>query len=706
MDKVWNRNDSAEIAQSGLSQGDLAAEAWHEMFAAAAEASRIASMSGAAEQAPQHELQNNNRTQSNLPRLIISEPSDTEQGSMHESANFFSLEQAMNQIGLHSLNQALRTQELSHETSLLDKTLLLAKTKQSETDTDNVEKPSTKSNITTQQKDGQVQNTVAQTSFTLAIGSSVIPLQNFSNRDEKSPQFDKINFKWNITENFVSAKLPTDELIQHKSNKAESPVSNLKVDSQAASESSFKGTSDQTVETQRNEHYRNSDFAGLERRTSRKNRQSKNSDLSGTIALQKANKRNEQTPNTQDKQLGNERQSSGKTIFETLKSPFSKSIFKNSKDLSWKDRGWKPAEQTKDRSKRRAKTEQIDEISKSTELEDQFDWTEKLKLEAIKKLPTDAAKQRFLSCLEHFRHKAAMKGMSPKEIEETCKQLSKLLEANEAQMPEEDRILAVESFILHLAFPDTCDQGHHNTCNVTTLAQRNIRRRPSLMAEVLKTTALTGSWVAPDGLKIIIAKSSLVPGAEEQSFPRAVSCDRTFATQILNNVLANDISQRRIPAEYYTQEKPQSIDDSGERLRYADGKIVPKEPPAVRVEELDAAQKRLTGESNFVIFNTYFKAPNDALVGIASPEQFDRVLKEMKEQDKLPAILYVDARHKAFGGEGKPNEQIPGAHVVSVINYDSHTQMVSIANQWGADWNRDYPLSELFLCTLPVEVSA
>ncbi len=131
-----------------------------------------------------------------------------------------------------------------------------------------------------------------------------------------------------------------------------------------------------------------------------------------------------------------------------------------------------------------------------------------------------------------------------------------------------------------------------------------------------------------------------------------------------------------------------------------------KEPPAVRVEELDAAQKRLTGESNFVIFNTYFKAPNDALVGIASPEQFDRVLKEMKEQDKLPAILYVDARHKAFGGEGKPNEQIPGAHVVSVTNYDSHTQLVSIANQWGADWNRDYPLSELFLCTLPVEVSA
>ncbi|MBX9720635.1 MAG: hypothetical protein K2X81_04520 [Candidatus Obscuribacterales bacterium] len=705
MDKVSHRNDSAELAQSGQSFGDLAADAWHEMFAAAAEASRIASLNGSAERAPQQESQHNNHPQLSLPRLAISDPSEISQGSMKESADFVSLEQALNQIGLHSLNRTLRTQELSHETSVLDKALLLAQTKAVDTDNDSAEKLKSKPDDSAHLKEREEQGSAVQTSFTIGIGRISQLIQDYS--EANADRFQSTLLRWKTDINLVIPKTFPESSDPLDSNRGDSStISKLTLASQVSSENSFKGIADTNFESHKGEQHRNNDSCGLESRKSRKISQTKNSDLSGTVALQKASKTFEYVHKQERNQLIDYLQRKGESVFDSLKSPFKKSTFKTLKELHWKDRGWKPADLAKDRSERRTKIERLEETSKSTEAELAVDWTEKLKLEALKRLPVEAARQRFLSCLEQFKHKAAMKGMSPKEIEETCKQLSKLLETSEAQMPEEDRILAVESFILHMAFPDTCDQGHHNTCNVTTLAQRNIRRRPSLMAEMLKTTAITGSWTAPDGMKIIIAKSSLVPGAEEQSFPRAVSCDRTFATQILNSVLANDISQRRIPAEYYTQEKPQSIDDSGERLRYADGKLVCKEAPAVRVEELDAAQQRLTGESNFVIFNTYFKAPNDALVGIASPEQFDQVLREMKAQDNLPAILYVDARHKAFGGEGKANEQIPGAHVVSVTDYDSSKQLVSIANQWGSEWNRDYPLSELFLCTLPVEVSA
>jgi hypothetical protein len=71
----------------------------------------------------------------------------------------------------------------------------------------------------------------------------------------------------------------------------------------------------------------------------------------------------------------------------------------------------------------------------------------------------------------------------------------------------------------------------------------------------------------PDGKNITIDPKCLLPGAEERKFPPSDG-ERTFATQIINDVLANDMSQHRIPPEIYWQDTPMSLSDTGERRRH------------------------------------------------------------------------------------------------------------------------------------------
>lgn len=329
-------------------------------------------------------------------------------------------------------------------------------------------------------------------------------------------------------------------------------------------------------------------------------------------------------------------------------------------------------------------------------------WTERLKAEAGRKLSGEELKE-FLQNLERFEDSAEKNGLSAKEVEATMKHLSKLLSAAVAFVAEADRSLAVRSFVEHLADPNTCDQGHHNTCNVSTLTLRNTRRQPGKMAEMLKSALLTGLWTAPDRKKIRLSKESLIPGGEEQYFPHSFAGERTYANQILNNVLVNDISQRRVPPEFYAQEKPQSIDDCGERLRYADGSEVDKDPPAIHVEEMDAAQKRLTGETKFIIYNAYFKSNSDDLVPIKNQAELALILASMADEQRLPAVLYVDTRHSEFGGDGSVGDGQVKAHVVSITSYNAETGKAMVTNQWGPVWNREYSLAELYRSSLPVE---
>ena len=274
-------------------------------------------------------------------------------------------------------------------------------------------------------------------------------------------------------------------------------------------------------------------------------------------------------------------------------------------------------------------------------------------------IPNPADRQRFLDDMNKFEQRSKTQPLATSEVSNTYDQLSRLLEAKDGAVPPASRQLAAETFANHMASPaDGIDQGNHKTCNVTTLEEHLITRSPSKAAEMMSTIAINGNWTAPDGKEIKIDPRSLVPGVEERTNPPQDG-SRSYATQLLNLGLVNDVTQRRTPPEYYSQERPDGAGDTGERLRYADGKEVTNNDmlhngdqsfarsPYVWSRDINNEGTRMNGDSNFVIANG--KSDNsEGLAKVNSAQELGDTLAQMKQNGKMPAILLVDGNNQIF----------------------------------------------------------
>jgi hypothetical protein len=317
-------------------------------------------------------------------------------------------------------------------------------------------------------------------------------------------------------------------------------------------------------------------------------------------------------------------------------------------------------------------------------------------------------REKFQADMQAFETRAKQQPLSAKEVADTYDQLSRLMEAQDGKVPKENRVLAAETFAHHMAEPTNIDQGNHNTCNMTALEEHIMTRNPSKAAEVMTTTALTGQWVAPDGKVIKIDEGSLVPGREERNNPPNDG-ERSYATQLMNLALVNDVEQRKVPPMFYSAGKPEGQGDTGERLKFADGQDVTKDDlfhsgdktkwnaPAVWSSDIADSAKRLTGDTNFVIVG---KDAEDSqqLLHVGSPEELARTLSELKKQGNLPAIIQVDANDTLFNGSGDPTK--PNSwHVVSIVGFDEKTGKVKLSNQWGKASDITVNIADLYRST-------
>jgi len=345
------------------------------------------------------------------------------------------------------------------------------------------------------------------------------------------------------------------------------------------------------------------------------------------------------------------------------------------------------------------------------------DATEQRENEGIERSPTEAmdaalnaARERMGENSPEFeqfqrdaREFAQRTDVSSEEIRRSFEQVERLLTAERATLSQQDRNLLAQNFMHHAKDPSNIDQGAFNTCNATTMQERLFSRNPSIAAEMLATTAIDGKWTAPDGKVVTIDPASLVPMPESRLSPPADG-SRSFATQIMNNVLINDMLQRRNPPQTYSQISmnpdgtPLSPGDNGERLYDNQGNEVRKpdgsfyRAPGVFSGEMSQAMRRLTGDSGTVISNPSAD-PNENLSHVRSAEELGRTLEQMQREGRLPAIILIDADHPSFGGTG---DGTPGWHVVTVRGYNPETGEVDISNQWGAASDRSISLQNLF----------
>ncbi|MBC7997242.1 MAG: LysM peptidoglycan-binding domain-containing protein [Leptolyngbya sp.] len=325
---------------------------------------------------------------------------------------------------------------------------------------------------------------------------------------------------------------------------------------------------------------------------------------------------------------------------------------------------------------------------------------------AEKKFGKDSEEYRkFTEDMRKFEDRSKRGEVSQDEVAKTYKQIDRLLNADNAKIPEAQRKVLAENIMYHAGDPKNIDQGMYNTCNVSTLQEKLFTKNPSIAAEMITSTAIDGQWKAPDGKTIKIDPQSLEPRAESRTHPPADG-NRSFATQVMNNVLVNDQIQRRNPPATYSQisRNPDGSalkdGDTGERLFDTKGREIldkgkPVRSPSVLSAEMSDAVTRLTGEKHFVISNGKTDA-DPRLAQVNSREDLDRTLKDMKTDGKLPAVILLDSNHPAFGGRGGDK---PGWHVVSITGYDEKTGKVTISNQWGSKSDREISIDDLYKST-------
>jgi hypothetical protein len=336
---------------------------------------------------------------------------------------------------------------------------------------------------------------------------------------------------------------------------------------------------------------------------------------------------------------------------------------------------------------------------------------EALEAEVKKHIPADQ-QAGFKKDMDDFEARAKKDHLSPEEVAKTYDQMSRMLkpEDKDAVVNGADRALLAEGLMHQTAHPDQTNQGWHNTCNVTTVAEQTLAKNPSKVAEMAATTALTGQWTAPDGKVIKIDKGSLKPGAEEDHYPSTKVNERSYATQVLNVVMANDATQRRVPPETYVQRTPDGAipNDTGERRLDASGKVIkaqafdsnsgmwkvnPDNSPGLTDHEIAQVGKQLNG-SDYHLLTVGDQVLEGEVDNVASAKALTEKLHQLKQQGQLPVTVSVDGNHGPI--TGKQESAGAAAHVVTIDDYDEKAHNVHVSNQWGQQSDKWVKLEDLY----------
>lgn len=326
-------------------------------------------------------------------------------------------------------------------------------------------------------------------------------------------------------------------------------------------------------------------------------------------------------------------------------------------------------------------------------------------------------RQAFMDNMNTFLDRAHQKGMSDEEIASTFAATQRLLEAQDGKVSEQLRQQLAQQIMAESAHPEQTDQGQHLTCNVTDIETRTWFNHPSVMANMVADVALNGSYTASDGKQITIPPQNLIPDGEAVDNPPRDGA-RSFASQLAQAAMCNDIGQRENPPKYYTQLAPSKDASSGEFWTDASGKPLinqdgdnkgkPMAFSGIGYVDIAKECKRLTDEDHTTFLHRNYGGA-DELVGFKDENDLKDKINQAKKDGKMPIIIDVTADDPLFGGkypsgdrslgpDGKPNRH--GAdHVVCIDDYNPDTGMVHLDNSWGSNSDKWVPLHDLYQAT-------
>jgi hypothetical protein len=175
--------------------------------------------------------------------------------------------------------------------------------------------------------------------------------------------------------------------------------------------------------------------------------------------------------------------------------------------------------------------------------------------DAVDKHVAESRREQFKATTAQFLKR---NDISEQEKAKTLDQISRLLEAKDGSAEESLRRRAAQEMIYHAAYPDTTGQGNHPTCGPNAVAHELYKESPSLIATMTVDTLLKGSWTGNDGKTIESPQENLIRSTIDGGFPPR-DADRTYALQLAESVIMNDIGQHLHPPMKYLEGTPKSL---------------------------------------------------------------------------------------------------------------------------------------------------
>ncbi len=356
-------------------------------------------------------------------------------------------------------------------------------------------------------------------------------------------------------------------------------------------------------------------------------------------------------------------------------------------------------------------------VEKSTRAEaptpDKDAEREKLDHLADSKIGLLKERNQFKVDMLNFEQRAQEQHLSDEEVAKTYREISRVLEAKGTQpMDDRKRVRVALGIMAMAAEPTSNDQGSHNTCNVTAIENRLFTREPSSAAKLIADVATTGKYVAADGTTVKLDRGSFsTHGEEANNAPRGTN-ERNYASQLfdvasVNLVLVKHNEATIPPGDLrYTQERPTSYRDSGERVRdYSTNPptLIGDNPyEAAMFDGMLKINTLITGRFEPEAFMVHRDAQpqGSTVTPFDTKEEFEARIAAAKESGGLPIILGVHSNNPPFfDTESRYPLRVDHAtqdgHIVLVTGYDPVTHTVTYDNQWGngQDHSDDKPVS-------------
>lgn len=330
--------------------------------------------------------------------------------------------------------------------------------------------------------------------------------------------------------------------------------------------------------------------------------------------------------------------------------------------------------------------------------------------------PDANLRREFQNSMRDFENRAGRDGLSYHEVAQTYQNVDQMLSAKNPKVSGPQQNILAANVMDHAAHPENISQGDYGTCTATSIENRLFTKNPSIASDMVKQIATNGTYHTPDGHDIDLRKTGALTPRPESNTPYPKDGDRSFATQMMNNAIMNDMTLRREFPQAYVQlgktdfeGKPLAYGDSGTRVMNEDGTLAKNPLNSKEVDKRNGVTgqetadelHRLTGNPDaFLKYSA--KTPKQEIGSdgqmhemrenynhkllpsheqtISSQEQLESKLAENQRKGNMPLLLDVDGYDRALN-HGQIFDKT-GGHILSIKGYDPATKQVYVDNNW------------------------